>query len=140
MNKYVKLFLHRGLVFGGFGPIILGTVFLFLDRGGVELGLTGYDVFLAVLSTYIIAFVQAGASVFNQIDHWPPAKSLACHFSSLLAVYAITYTVNSWIPFEPLALLVFCLVFIAVYFTVWLTVYFSVKAYTRKLNAKIGKN
>lgn len=140
MNKYLKLFLHRGLIFGGFGPIILGIVFLCLDRGGVELDLSGADIFLAIITTYIIAFVQAGVSVFNQIEHWSPAKSLGCHFSALFAVYAITYTINSWIPFEPVALLVFCIVFVAIYFAVWLTVYFSIKAYTQKLNAKISKN
>ena len=30
MNKYLKEFFHRGLIFGGFGPIILGIVFAIL--------------------------------------------------------------------------------------------------------------
>ena len=30
MNKYVRSFLHRGLMFGGFGPIIIGIVYLVL--------------------------------------------------------------------------------------------------------------
>ena len=139
MNEYLKKFTLRGLLFGGFGPIVLGAVFLILECCGVDLVLTGKDVFTAIVSTYLIAFVQAGASVFNQIEHWPLARSLACHFSALFAVYSLTYIVNSWIPFEPLAILFFCLVFVLVYFTVYLTVYLSVKAYTKKLNAKINK-
>jgi hypothetical protein len=140
MNRHLKDFIFRGLLFSGFGPIILGIVFFFLEIGGVDLELTGKDVFIAIISTYVIAFVQAGASVFNQIEHWPLAKSLGLHFSALFAVYSLTYVINSWIPFEPLALLFFCLVFIVIYFSVWLTVYFSTKAYTKKMNAKIEEN
>ena len=137
MNKHLRSFLHRGLIFGGFGPIILGIVFMFIELGGTQLSLGGGEVLLAILSTYILAFVQAGASVFNQIEEWPLTKSLLCHFSLLFAVYSLTYILNSWIPFEPLVLLIFFLVFVSVYFTVWLTVYFSVKAHTKRLNSKL---
>ena len=140
MNEYFKKFILRGLLFGGFGPIVLGSVFLILECRGVDLGLTGKDVFIAIVSTYLIAFAQAGASVFNQIEHWSLARSLACHFSLLFAVYSLTYIVNSWIPFEPLAILFFCLVFVVVYFTVYLTVYLSVKAHAKRLNAEINEN
>ena len=134
MNRYVKTFLHRGLIFGGFGPVILGIVFFFIDKSGTALELNGLSIFLAITSTYILAFVQAGASIFNQIEHWSIAKSLLFHFSSLFTVYSLTYILNSWIAFEPMVLVVFCIIFAAVYFTIWLTVYFSTKAYTKRLN------
>ena len=137
MNCYVKSFLHRGLIFGGFGPIILGIVFVLIERGGVSLSLSADDVLLGVASMYLLAFVQAGASVFNQIEHWPITRCVLVHFSTLFVTYSLVYVVNAWIPFDPAVLLIFCLVFILIYFTVWLTVYFSTKAYTKKLNAKI---
>lgn len=140
MNRYLKDFIFRGLLFSGFGPIILGIVFFFLEISGVDLALTGKDVFIAIISTYVIAFVQAGASVFNQIEHWPLGKSILCHFTSLFLVYSLTYVINAWIPFEPMILVAFCLIFVAVYLAVWLTVYFSTKAYTKKMNAKIEEN
>jgi hypothetical protein len=31
MNRYVKSFLHRGLIFGGFGPIICGIIFFIIS-------------------------------------------------------------------------------------------------------------
>ena len=139
MNKYLKSFLSRGLVFGGFGPIILGIVLFIIDLSGVDLALNGVDILLAILSTYVLAFVQAGASVFNQIEHWSLARSLGFHFSVIFIAYTATYLVNSWIPFEPMAILVFCLIFVIIYFTVWLTVYFSVRAYTKRMNEKIGQ-
>ena len=140
MNRYLKSFLYRGLMFAGFGPIIFGIVFFFIDISGVDLTIGGTEILLAIISTYFLAFVHAGSSVFNQIEHWPLAKSLGCHFSSLFTVYTLTYILNSWIPFEPVALLIFSLIFATVYFAVWLTVYVSNKVYTRKLNAKIKEN
>lgn len=137
MNKHLKNFLHRGLIFGGLGPIILGIIFLCIDLGGTDLNLGGVDVLLAIVSTYLIAFVQAGASVFNQIEEWPITKSLLCHFSSLFAVYSFAYIVNAWIPFEPLVLLIFCLIFALIYFTVWITVYLCVRAHTKRLNSRL---
>lgn len=139
MNRYVKNFIHRGLIFGGFGPVILGAVLCIIDLSGVDLALNGVDILLAILSTYVLAFVQAGASVFNQIEHWSIARSLGFHFSALFIVYTATYLVNSWIPFEPLAILFFCLIFVLTYFTVWITVYFSVRAHTKRMNERIGQ-
>lgn len=138
MNKYLKSFLQRGIAFGGFGPIVVGIVLFVIDIGQTEVLLTGSEILLAVVSSYILAFVQAGASIFNQIDRWPLTKSLLCHFSLLFVTYSLTYIVNSWIPFEPMVLLIFFLVFTLVYFIIWLSVYFAIKAHTKKLNSKLG--
>lgn len=137
MNKHLKSFLQRGLAFAGFGPIIAGIVFLILGNTITDFSLTGYQVFMAIISTYILAFVQAGASVFNQIEEWPLTKSLLCHFVSLYAVYISCYLINTWIPFEPMAVLIFTAIFVVGYLAIWLIVYLSVKATTKKLNSKL---
>ena len=137
MNKYVKEYLHRGLMFGGFGPIVFGIVYWIISAKGVALNLSGFEVFLAIVSTYMLAFVQAGSTVFNQIESWPLPKSLLCHFSSLFVAYSLSYLGNTWIPFEPKAIAVFFAIFVAVYFVVWITVYFSVRAASKKFNKKI---
>ena len=64
MNKYVKQYLHRGLAFGGFGPIILGIVYAILEATIVDFSLGGWQVLVAILSTYVIAFVQAGYDAY----------------------------------------------------------------------------
>ncbi len=137
MNEYLKNFLHRGLIFGGFGPIVAGIVFGILNIFIEDLGLSGGDILLAIVSTYLLAFIQAGATVFNQIEHWPITKSLLCHFTLLFAAYSACYMINSWIPFEPMVILIFCLIFIVTYFIVWFTVFFAIKYYTRRLNKKL---
>lgn len=68
MNSYAKEFLHRGLVFGGFGPIVVGIVYAILQGTVTAFTLSGAEVCLAIISTYLLAFMQAGATVFNQIE------------------------------------------------------------------------
>ena len=138
MNNYVKSFFHRGLVFGGFGPIVVGIIYAFLE-GTEGFSLNGTQVLIAILSVYLLAFVHAGASVFNQIEHFSLPKALLCHFSVLYGAYVTCYLVNDWIPFDRTALLIFTAVFAAIYFIVWITVVLCMKAVGRKLNVKLRK-
>ncbi|MBQ8338410.1 MAG: DUF3021 domain-containing protein [Oscillospiraceae bacterium] len=139
MNKYFKEFLHRGMLYGGFGPIIAGIIFWILSITLDDFALTGGQVLLAIVSTYVLAFVQAGASVFNQIEHWSLAKSLLWHFLSIYLAYVLCYTVNSWIPFEPMVIVIFTAIFAVTYFIVWFSVYFAIKATEKKLNKNLRK-
>lgn len=137
MNRYAKEFFHRGLLFGGFGPIIMGIVFAILERTLKDFSVSGTQILLAIVSTYLLAFVQAGASVFNQIEEWPLPKSLLFHFLSLYLAYSLCYLANSWIPFEPMVLVFFSLVFAVSYFVVWLTVFLICRAVSRKMTSKL---
>lgn len=138
MNKYLKEYLKRGMAFGGFGPIIAGTVYLILSFCIDGFTLSGADVFVAIVSTYLLAFVQAGASVFNQIEGWSITKSLLCHLGSIYVAYVGCYLINSWIPFEPMVVVIFTAIFIVTYFIIWIAVYLSIKAVSKKLNKRIG--
>ncbi len=137
MNKYLKSFLQRGVIFGGFGPIVVAIVLLFVSLIA-EVALDAKGFAIAVVSSYILAFVQAGASVFNQIEEWGIARSLGVHFLTLYAVYVLTYLVNSWIPFEWAVVGIFTAIFAVSYLVIWFTVYFIVRATARKLNGRIA--
>ena len=137
MNKHLKNFFHRGLIFGGVGPIVAGIVYLSLSYTVDGFSLDGMEVFVAILSTYLLAFVHAGVSVFNQIEEWSTAKSLLCHLSSLYFAYVLCYLMNSWIPFDFKVLLIFTLSFVALYFAVWICVVVGIKLTENKLNSKL---
>ena len=137
MNKYVKEYIHRGLIFGGFGPIILGIIYFILSKTVDGFMLSGLEVMIGIISTYLLAFVHAGASIFNQIEHWGISKSLLCHLSILYVAYSLCYVINTWIPFEPKVLLLFTIVFLTIYFVVWGIVYLSVKNISKNCNAKL---
>lgn len=137
MNKYLKEFFHRGLIFGGFGPIIMGIIYAVVQHTESGFSLSGDEVLLAIISTYLIAFVQAGGSVLNQIETRFPILMTGAHLSLLYVTYVGAYLLNSWIPFRPEALGIFTAAFVIGYAVIWLTVYISVKAVSRKLNGKL---
>ena len=137
MNKYLKTFLHRGLIFGGFGPIILGIIYAIIEKTAENFSLSGIQTLIAIVSIYFLAFVQAGASVFNQIESFSIPKSLLCHLSVLYVAYVFCYLINNWIPFNINALLIFTAIFLIIYFVVWITVFVSIKIASKKLNAKL---
>ncbi|MBR6533566.1 MAG: DUF3021 domain-containing protein [Clostridia bacterium] len=138
MKNYVKEFFKRGLMFAGFGPVVVGIIYLILSKTVEGFTLNGVEVFTSIVSIYLLAFVHAGASVFNQIDHWPLMKSLLCHFSTLYLAYVLCYLINSWIPFDINVVLIFTAVFVVVYFVVWVIVVLSIKAVSRKMNNKLS--
>ena len=124
-------------MFSGFGPIIFGIIIFIISKTVDDVDLSGETFLLGIISTYIIAFVQAGASVFNQIEHWSLPKSLFFHFGSLYVVYFLAYVLNSWIPFEWGVIGIFTAIFVVTYFIVWFTVYFIAKSTGKKLNATL---
>lgn len=133
----VKSFLHRGLLSGGFGPIVAGIVYLCLHFALEDFTLGGDEVFLAILSTYLLAFVHAGSGVFYQIEAWSLGKSILCHFSLLYASYALCYVLNDWLPFAPLSLAIFTAIFAAIYAVVWLCISISIRLTVRRLNKQL---
>ena len=137
MSKYIKDFLFRGFMFSGLGPIVLGIVYWILSLTIVDFSLTGEQVLIAIISTYLLAFIQAGATVFEQIDSWSPMKSLLFHISSLYITYVLVYLVNSWIPFKIEVILLFTLIFITLFLLIWFIVYFVVRRLTIKMNSKL---
>ena len=137
MNKYVKEFLRRGLMFAGFGPIVFGIIVLcisYFDSVAVH---SARNIFIGIVTTYTIAFVQAGVTVFNQIEHWSVPKSLLCHFGLLYVVYSLSYIANSWIPFKAEVLVTFTVIFAVVFFVIWGIVYLCVRNTSKKINEKL---
>lgn len=136
MNKHLKEFLHRGLLFGGLGPIVMAIIFFILSLT-INETFSGQEILIGIISTYLLAFIQAGASVFNQIEDWPITKSMAFHLSFIYFAYLGCYLINSWIPFDWLVVIIFTLVFLVTYAIIWLIVYLIVKNTTKDLNNKI---
>ncbi len=124
-------------MFSGLGPVVAAIVCFIISLFDKNFNLTGTQFLICVVSTYFLAFIQAGATVFNQIEHWAVPKALACHFLSLYAAYLICYLVNSWIPFNLIVVMVFTLIFILTFFIIWTTVYFTVRHLSRKLNKNL---
>lgn len=138
MNSYIKKFLHRGLIFSGFGPVVVGIVYFIISMF-TEVSVSGGEMLIAIVSGYFLAFIQGGASIFNQIDSLSPAKSLFCHMGTLYLAYTACYLINTWIPFDPVIIAIYTAIFIIIYLTIWLIVYFTVKVTAMKMQANISQ-
>ena len=136
-HKYVAAFLHRGMLFGGFGPIVLGVVYFILGRSIDGFSLSGGEVFSGIVSTYLIAFVHAGTSVFHEIESWSIPRWMFYQLGALYLVYTLAYLVNDWIPFEPLVLLLYTVGFALLYFLICGIVILSVKKVEKRLNESL---
>ena len=139
MKKNAWEFLRRGAIFGGSGPIVVGIIYFILEMTLENFSLSGKEVFLAIISTYLLAFIHAGASIFNQIEHWSLAKGMFWHLFTLYGAYTVCYLINSWIPFDWRVLLIYTAVFIAIYAVVWLVVLLCMRITKNKLNKQIKK-
>ena len=140
MKQNLFKFIHRGTIFGGFGPIVTAIIYLILSFSIDNFSVSGVEMFSAIISTYVLAFVHAGASVFNQIESWSVSKSTLCHFSVLYVAYSLCYLINSWIPFDIIVLLIFTAVFVLTYFVIAATVYIISRRTGKTLNECLGRN
>ena len=61
MKKYVKEFFFRGMMFGGFGPIVLAIIYYIVSVVDTSTIFEGKDILSGIISVYLLAFVQAGA-------------------------------------------------------------------------------
>jgi hypothetical protein len=137
MKKYVKEFFFRGMMFGGLGPIVLAIIYYIVSVVDTSTIFEGKEILSGIISVYLLAFVHAGASVFNQIEEWGINKSIAAHFATLYAAYSVCYFTNTWIPFEAKTFAVFTGVFVAIYAVVWTIVYLCVRKSGKKISDRL---
>lgn len=138
MNKNIKNFLLRGFMFSGLGPIVSGIVYLILYSLNIVELITPVEMFLSILSTYILTFVVAGASIFYQIEHWSIMKSTILHGIILYGSYICCYLMNGWIDGNLKSILIFSGIFLIGYIFIWMSIYFPIRATSKKLNAKLS--
>lgn len=138
MNIHLKNFFIRGLIFSGLGPVVAAIVYLILYLCNVVGAVSGVEMFLHIISTYILAFVAAGASVVYNIERFSIMKATVIHYVVLYAAYILCYLINGWIKDNIKSILIFTIIFIVSYFTIWISTYFSIKAVSNKLNEKLA--
>lgn len=138
-KQHVKAFLHRGLLFAGFGPVIIGIVYFVTGLATGDTATTTTNMFIATISSYCLAFLAAGCSVFYQIESWGLAKASFLHGLSLYVTYLGCYLLNSWIAADLITIGIFSAIFILGYLAIWVTVLICVSTTAKKLNRKIGK-
>ena len=134
MRKTALEFVRRGLVAGGFGPIILAVLYIIIERSGEIVSLTASQVCTGIFSLYALAFIAGGMNVVYQIERLPLMAAISIHGGVLYIGYLITYLVNGWLELGKAPIMVFTAIFIAGYLAIWAVIYHITRRNTRRLN------
>ena len=131
MKKMIKEFILRGLIAAGFGPVVYGIVIFIIEVCGVRAMQDGDMIFKAILSTYMMAFICAGASVIWQNERLGLGYSALIHGTIIYITYLITYLLNGWLANGKIGL--FSIIFISGYIIIWLIIFI-----TEKIKERLG--
>ena len=134
MRKTALEFVRRGLVAGGFGPVILALLYIILEHSGEIVSLTASQVCIGIFSLYALAFIAGGMNVIYQIERLPLMAAISIHGGVLYIGYLITYLVNGWLELGKTPIMVFTAIFIAGYLAIWAVIYHITRRNTRRLN------
>ena len=134
MRKTALEVVRRGLVAGGFGPVILALLYIILEHSGEIVSLTASQVCIGIFSLYALAFIAGGMNVIYQIERLPLMAAISIHGGVLYIGYLITYLVNGWLELGKTPIMVFTAIFIAGYLAIWAVIYHITRRNTRRLN------
>ena len=139
MKKTILEFCRRGLIAGGFGPLVLAVLYLILRHKGILQTLTVNEVCLGIVSLWVLAFVAGGMNVLYQMERLPLMAAVSIHGAVLYASYLITYLLNGWLEGGAAPILVFSGIFIFGYLTIWAVIYTIIRKNTEKVNEMLRK-
>ena len=134
MKKTILEFCRRGLIAGGFGPLVLAVLYLILRHKGILQTLTVNEVCLGIVSLWVLAFVAGGMNVLYQMDRLPLMVAILIHGGVLYISYLATYLINGWLMQGAKPILVFTVAFVLGYIGVWAVIFFITKKRTERVN------
>ena len=137
MKKMISAFILRGLVAGGFGPIVLAVVYLILNRAANIEILTVSQLCRGTFSMYLLAFVAGGMNVIYSIERLPLMASILIHGGVLYGCYLATYLLNDWLDFGAMPITVFSGIFVLGFVAVWVVIYSINRKNTKRVNEKL---
>ena len=68
MKQFIKVFLHRGALFCGLGPVIMAIVYIFLSASGVVETVAVSTLIREIFTSTLMAFIAAGISAVYTVD------------------------------------------------------------------------
>jgi hypothetical protein len=139
MKTYIFDFFRRGLVAFGFGPSILGFVYLVLYHQGIVEVVTVREMCLGIFSISVLAFLAGGMNVLYQIERLPLMGAILIHGSVLYAGYLATYLINGWLEHSVMHILAFTGIFLGGYLVIWGIIYTITRRKTKRLNALLSE-
>lgn len=135
MKKIGLEFIRRGLMAGGFGPLVLAIVYFILRKQGIVEMLTVEEVCLGIGTLFLLAFIAGGMNVIYRIERLPLMLAILIHGGVLYGSYLGAYLLNGWLGWGVTPILVFSGIFVFGYLVIWIIIFSVIKQKTAKLNA-----
>ena len=139
MKKIMLEFVHRGLISGGFGPIVLAILYLILQKQNLLDILTVNQVCRGIFSLFALAFIAGGMNVIYQMERLPLMIAILIHGGVLYISYLGTYLLNDWLELGVFPILVFSGIFLVGYMIIWVIICTIIKKQTKKVNELLKK-
>ena len=139
MKRHLREFVRRGITACGFGPMVLATLYLILQKQGIVQSLTVNEVCLGIFSLSALAFIAGGMNFIYQIENLPLMVAILIHGSVLYVSYLATYLVNNWLEWGMMPFLVFTGIFILGYLVIWAVIYSIIRKGTDEVNKMLLK-
>ena len=139
MKRFLKEFLHRGLLAASGGPLVLAVIYGVLDATDTITNLTPREVCLGILSLTLLAFIAGGMTAIYQMEQLPLPCAILIHGAGLYIAYILIYLLNGWLQRQLIPILVFTVIFVIGYAIIWLLIYFFTKAKTERLNKMLHR-
>ena len=139
MKKFVSVFVLRGLVAMGLGPIVLAIVYLILNQAVAIDTLTVNQICIGIFSLSALAFIAGGMNAIYQVERLPLLTAILIHGGVLYIGYLGTYLLNDWLNFGVMPIIVFTAIFVVGYIAIWAIIYSIIRRNTVKLNEMLKK-
>ena len=139
MKKMISEFVRRGLIAGGFGPLVLAILYLILQKQELLETLTVNRVCMGIFSLFILAFIAGGMNIVYQIERLPLMVAILIHGGILYISYLGTYLLNDWLEWGWIPILVFTGIFLLVYLIIWVIICSVIKKRTERINEILNR-
>ena len=134
MKKYIIDFIRRGLIAGGFGPLVLAILYLVLKQNALIDTLTVNEVCIGIFSIYGLAFIAGGMNFLYQIERLPLVFAILIHGSVLYISYLVTYLLNGWLEWGMTPILVYSVIFVLGYLIIWAFIFYVTRKNIKRIN------
>ena len=139
MKRFICDFFSRGIKSCCIGPVVLGIIYLIMNKCGSIEPLSADQVAIGIFSLSLLAFIAGGINAVYQIEKLPLMFAIFIHGIILYVCYLITYLLNDWIEFGALHVLVFSIIFVFGFLVIWGIIYLIVSRYTNNINKKLSQ-
>ncbi|MBR2131791.1 MAG: DUF3021 domain-containing protein [Oscillospiraceae bacterium] len=133
MKKFLSIFVKRGLMMAGWGPLMLAFGY---GMGNITSS-SPQATCMGILTMLLLGFLIGGMSAVYCVERLPFLSAVLLHFGVPYIAALFIYLLNGWIPMQMERIFWFTVVAWTEMAVTWLITYHWNKRRIRKINRKL---